>query len=498
MLFTPSLSSCASPSAPLTPSNSLHASLSLSNLLALKSSHPVPLTPCLSLRASHPVPLTPCLSPRASHPVPLTPCLSPRASHPVPLTPCLFLSPHSEPGSGPRASHAPARGATRRGRVRPLTAQPARPALYHAPPSPLFTAVNLAVALSRHMRLQVGLLDGDIFGPSLPSLLGLATAGRPQLASAAPNARMLPLQAHGMLCMSMGFLMPADVAAVWRGPMVMAAVEKLVRGTEWGRLDVLVVDMPPGTGDVQLSMSQRVRLSGARPPPTLHYSSRPSHLPGTGDVQLSMSRRVRLSALLEKAVQVCGSGEAELGLCARHATLPAHAPSTAGGFHTPRLFQSSLPSHLSHPLTIHCSARPLHQDQSTLSLSHSSTHPPSHSPIPPPVHPSPLPLFHSSTHPPVPPTRGSGGVNTAGPRTDGCAEGSDHVMGWWVMGWWVMGWWVMGWWGDGMVGDGMVGDGMVGAGVVGDGMVGAGVVGDGLVGDGVVGDGVVGDGVVGW
>ncbi|CAI7790995.1 unnamed protein product [Closterium sp. NIES-53] len=125
------------------------------------------------------------------------------------------------------------------------------------------TAVNLAVALSRHMRLQVGLLDADVFGPSLPKLLGLATAGRPQLASPSPNARMLPLQAHGVLCMSMGFLMPADVAAVWRGPMVMAAVEKLVRGTEWGRLDVLVVDMPPGTGDVQLSMSQRVRLSGA-------------------------------------------------------------------------------------------------------------------------------------------------------------------------------------------------------------------------------------------
>ncbi|CAI5464704.1 unnamed protein product, partial [Closterium sp. Yama58-4] len=122
---------------------------------------------------------------------------------------------------------------------------------------------NLAVALSRHMRLQVGLLDADVFGPSLPKLLGLDTAGRPQLASPSPNARMLPLQAHGVLCMSMGFLMPADVAAVWRGPMVMAAVEKLVRGTEWGRLDVLVVDMPPGTGDVQLSMSQRVRLSGA-------------------------------------------------------------------------------------------------------------------------------------------------------------------------------------------------------------------------------------------
>ncbi|GJP39461.1 hypothetical protein CLOM_g23829 [Closterium sp. NIES-68] len=125
------------------------------------------------------------------------------------------------------------------------------------------TAVNLAVALSHHLRLRVGLLDADVFGPSLPKLLGLESAGRPLLASPSPGSPMLPLQAYGLLCMSMGFLMPADVAAVWRGPMVMAAVEKLLRGTKWGRLDVLVVDMPPGTGDVQLSLSQRARLSGA-------------------------------------------------------------------------------------------------------------------------------------------------------------------------------------------------------------------------------------------
>lgn len=122
------------------------------------------------------------------------------------------------------------------------------------------TAVNLAVALSRHLNLRVGLLDADVYGPSLPKLLGLEGAGKPEVGR---GNRMQPLQAYGIKCMSMGFLMGADVAAVWRGPMVMGAVEKMLRGTDWGRLHLLIVDMPPGTGDVQLTISQRAKLSGA-------------------------------------------------------------------------------------------------------------------------------------------------------------------------------------------------------------------------------------------
>ncbi|CAI7903652.1 unnamed protein product [Closterium sp. NIES-53] len=209
--------------------------------------HDIPPSPSLSHSSLHsPFPLCVPL-PLPFHPT-FPPFLLP-TSLPLPST-CPSASPSSTPSTSPSPSRSPF----------PSPSLPHPPPRFPSPPH--FSPLNLAVALSRHMRLQVGLLDADVFGPSLPKLLGLATAGRPQLASPSPNARMLPLQAHGVLCMSMGFLMPADVAAVWRGPMVMAAVEKLVRGTEWGRLDVLVVDMPPGTGDVQLSMSQRVRLSG--------------------------------------------------------------------------------------------------------------------------------------------------------------------------------------------------------------------------------------------
>ena len=118
------------------------------------------------------------------------------------------------------------------------------------------TAVNLAVALARQ-GLAVGLLDADVHGPSLPRMLG---------ASAKPEQRdgkMIPLRAWGIQAMSIGFLVDADTAMIWRGPMVMSALEQMMGQAEWGTLDVLVVDMPPGTGDAQLTMAQRVSLSGA-------------------------------------------------------------------------------------------------------------------------------------------------------------------------------------------------------------------------------------------
>ena len=117
-------------------------------------------------------------------------------------------------------------------------------------------AVNLAVALAQSGQ-RVGLIDADIHGPSLPRMLGVSE--KPGLR----DKMMIPVQAFGMKCMSIGFLVPEDQAMIWRGPMVMGALQQLLGQTEWGELDVMVVDMPPGTGDVQLTMSQKVRLAGA-------------------------------------------------------------------------------------------------------------------------------------------------------------------------------------------------------------------------------------------
>ncbi len=118
-------------------------------------------------------------------------------------------------------------------------------------------AVNLAVALADR-GLAVGLMDADIYGPSAPTLLGLS--GKPQVSDA---RRLIPLEAHGIRAMSMGFLLDPDKAAIWRGPMVAGAVSQLLHDVEWGALDVLVVDMPPGTGDAQLTLVQRAKPSGA-------------------------------------------------------------------------------------------------------------------------------------------------------------------------------------------------------------------------------------------
>jgi ATP-binding protein involved in chromosome partitioning len=117
-------------------------------------------------------------------------------------------------------------------------------------------AVNLAVALALRGH-KVGLLDADIYGPSLPRMLGLAR--RPEV----HGDKMQPLEAWGVKCMSIGFLVEEETPMIWRGPMVMGALEQMLGQVTWGALDVLVVDMPPGTGDAQLTMAQRVALTGA-------------------------------------------------------------------------------------------------------------------------------------------------------------------------------------------------------------------------------------------
>ncbi|MGV8840105.1 MAG: iron-sulfur cluster carrier protein ApbC, partial [Bauldia sp.] len=119
------------------------------------------------------------------------------------------------------------------------------------------TAVNFALAL-RANGLAVGLLDADVYGPSVPRLLGLT--GRPELLS---GRTMKPMEAHGLKAMSMGFLVDEGTPMIWRGPMVISALTQMLREVAWGELDVLVVDMPPGTGDAQLTMAQQVPLAGA-------------------------------------------------------------------------------------------------------------------------------------------------------------------------------------------------------------------------------------------
>jgi ATP-binding protein involved in chromosome partitioning len=119
------------------------------------------------------------------------------------------------------------------------------------------TAVNLALALAAE-GARVGLLDADIYGPSLPLMMGVQ--GRPE---STDGKTMAPLENHGVKVMSIGFLVDPAQAVVWRGPMATQALDQLLRQTNWGELDYLVVDMPPGTGDIQLTLSQRVPLTGA-------------------------------------------------------------------------------------------------------------------------------------------------------------------------------------------------------------------------------------------
>jgi ATP-binding protein involved in chromosome partitioning len=119
------------------------------------------------------------------------------------------------------------------------------------------TALNLALGL-RDQGLRVGLLDADIYGPSVPRLTGIRE--KPQLNA---DKKMIPITRFGLSIMSIGFLVEEDTAMIWRGPMVMSAITQMLRDVAWGALDVLVVDMPPGTGDAQLTLAQNVPLKGA-------------------------------------------------------------------------------------------------------------------------------------------------------------------------------------------------------------------------------------------
>jgi ATP-binding protein involved in chromosome partitioning len=119
------------------------------------------------------------------------------------------------------------------------------------------TAVNLALGL-RDLGLRVGVLDADIYGPSMPRLL--AIKGKPETI----GGRMLkPMESFGLKVMSIGFLVEEETPMIWRGPMVMTAITQMLREVEWGTLDIMVVDMPPGTGDAQLTLAQQVPLAGA-------------------------------------------------------------------------------------------------------------------------------------------------------------------------------------------------------------------------------------------
>ena len=118
------------------------------------------------------------------------------------------------------------------------------------------SAINIALSLSK-LNYNVGILDADIYGPSLPKLTGINNKPK------SIGNKIIPHIAFGLQVMSIGYLVPEDAATIWRGPMVMSAVEKLLRDVNWANLDFLIIDMPPGTGDVQITLSQKVQLSGA-------------------------------------------------------------------------------------------------------------------------------------------------------------------------------------------------------------------------------------------
>jgi len=172
------------------------------------------------------------------------------------------------------AERAPGAARAPQGQPAPRQAQPAHPADHVQPGIPgvdaviavasgkggvgkSTTAVNLALGL-RDLGLKVGMLDADIYGPSLPKLLAIKE--RPQTIG---GNRLKPIERYGLTVMSIGFLIDEETPMIWRGPMVMSAITQMLREVEWGKLDVMVVDMPPGTGDAQLTMAQQVPLKGA-------------------------------------------------------------------------------------------------------------------------------------------------------------------------------------------------------------------------------------------
>ena len=167
--------------------------------------------------------------------------------------------PSPRPSAPPRAAPAPAAPA---GRQRAKAGVPGVGAIIAVASGKggvgkSTTAVNLALGLAAN-GLKVGILDADIYGPSMPRLLGIS--GRPQTVD---GKVLKPMENYGLKVMSMGFLVDEETPMIWRGPMVMSALTQMLREVEWGALDVLVVDMPPGTGDAQLTMAQAVPLAGA-------------------------------------------------------------------------------------------------------------------------------------------------------------------------------------------------------------------------------------------
>ena len=128
-------------------------------------------------------------------------------------------------------------------------------------------AVNLACALAQVLAeqgrpgIRVGLMDCDIYGPSVPLMIGLD--GRPEIAGEGADAKLVPMEKHGVKVMSMGFLIDPDTPVIWRGPMIMKTIQQFVHDVRWGDLDILLIDLPPGTGDAQLSLVQTLPLDGA-------------------------------------------------------------------------------------------------------------------------------------------------------------------------------------------------------------------------------------------
>ncbi len=178
------------------------------------------------------------------------------------VTSCtVVMTAERAPGGRPARTPPPAFGA-------PQQAQPAKPlvpgvrsivavASGKGGVGKSTTAINLAFGLAG-LGWRVGVLDADIYGPSIPRMAG--ASGRP---SAPRGGKLKPMESFGVKCMSMGFLVDEDAPMIWRGPMVQSALQQMLGDVDWGELDTLVVDLPPGTGDAQLTMAQRVPLTGA-------------------------------------------------------------------------------------------------------------------------------------------------------------------------------------------------------------------------------------------
>jgi len=119
-------------------------------------------------------------------------------------------------------------------------------------------ALNLAITLARYKKFKVGLLDADVYGPSVPKMIGISE--KPQLSK---TKKMLPYQKFSIFAMSIGNMIPEDEAIIWRGPMASGAIKQMLNDVEWGDLDFLIIDLPPGTGDIQLSLCQSLKINGA-------------------------------------------------------------------------------------------------------------------------------------------------------------------------------------------------------------------------------------------